>query len=138
MKKFFLPMVIIGGLICFFSCTKDHASLPVAPSSCTASMVYNLRVKNILDTYCTQPNIGLCHDAASSGGGGSYGPVYLYDSAHSVYAFQSQTALACIKGTGAYLMPPTAYYSVIPANQQVVPADSVTVLQCWAESNGYR
>ena len=125
MRKYIFPLLAVVAVMSYYSCTKDKASLPVAPGNCTANDTYNLRVKAIMDNYCNQPQ-GACHDATAG-----QMNVYLYDYATTKAAFTTTTPslspMCAIKDQGCVRMP----YQ-LPA----LPDSVITHLDCWI-SAGY-
>lgn len=139
MKKGLLLLTLCGGVLLYNSCTKDHASLPVAPSGCSDSITYTLRVAKILNTYCanTGPNTtGICHDASAANPSTITGTtVWLYNYSTAVTAFKTQNALCYAQHNCTPVMP--AAGAGLPDSLQTVPADTLAVLNCWITNSNY-
>lgn len=124
MKKA-LPFVLVVLIALYYSCTKDHTSLPViTPNACAADSVgntYNLRIKGIMDDNCAYAP---CHDAAHATRNMG---VDLSSYSGTVDAFTNKNALCAIKNAGCEFMP-----------QGGTKLDDSTIahLDCWQQA-GY-
>ncbi|HWB64797.1 MAG TPA: hypothetical protein VG603_14875 [Chitinophagales bacterium] len=130
-RKFVPPVVVMVLLVLYFSCTKDHVAPQGPIAGCDSTITYTGRVRPILETYCSQPDVGLCHDAQTA-----EKQIEVDTYAGAVSTFRDNNAICNIEGNCQVPMPDPAYFSVIPDSARSVPADSLNVIKCWI-SNGY-
>jgi hypothetical protein len=112
-----ITILIFSSLVLQFSCTKDHASAPVAAFVCSqTSVTYTKQIKIILDQYCA---ISGCHAGANSSG------ILLDDYANSKSNFKVGNTLCTIKHqNGCKPMP-------YPSTASPLSDSLVTIIECW-------
>jgi len=102
-------LIVVGGAISFFSCSKDKVPSTLMNPSCIDSVSFSATVLPIIQQNCIS-----CHDVGNSTG-------YTFSN-HTNISNQSSALLGSMKGQG---------FSLMPQGGPMLPDSTIQFIKCW-------
>jgi hypothetical protein len=102
-------LIVVGGAISFFSCSKDKVPSTLMNPSCIDSVSFSATVLPIIQQNCIS-----CHDVGNSTG-------YTFSN-HTNISNQSSALLGSMQGQG---------FSLMPQGGPMLPDSTIQFIKCW-------